>query len=144
MFDFYKKIDFTILISLCGLLVLGLLALYSTSHTALGDRASGDYFVKQTIWTILGFFLIFILYFVPNRWIFASSYYLYFISLLMLVLVIFMGKVGQGAERWLQIGPISVQPSEFVKLTTILAVARFISKDEIDEMVDEWVESESE
>jgi rod shape determining protein RodA len=44
-----------------------------------------------------------------------------------LLLVLFVGKVGQGAERWLIIGPVHVQPSELAKLATILAVSKYLS-----------------
>jgi rod shape determining protein RodA len=131
MLDYFKKIDVTLVVSLFGLLILGLLALYSTSYTQLTDEASVDYFFKQSIWILLGILVLIGLYFMPNRWIFASSYYLYFLSVIMLVLVIFIGKLGQGAERWLQLGAISIQPSEFAKLATILAVAKYISREDV-------------
>ena len=132
MFQYLKNIDFVLLLSVIGLILLGLLALYSSSHSSLDEGLNNNYFLKQVLWIVVGFGLALVIYFLPNRLIFASAYYLYGLSLLLLLLVIFVGKMGQGAERWLQVGPISVQPSEIAKLATILAVAKFLSKDEID------------
>jgi rod shape determining protein RodA len=49
-----------------------------------------------------------------------------------LFLIFFIGKVGLGAERWLQLGPFSFQPSELAKLASVLAVARYISHEGTD------------
>ncbi len=130
MFQYLKNIDFILLLAVVGLIFLGLMALYSSSHPSLDAGFGNNYFLKQFIWILIGFGLIIILYFLPNRWIYASAYYFYGLSLFFLLLVIFVGKMGQGAERWLQIGPVSFQPSEFAKFATILAVAKFLSRDE--------------
>ena len=45
----------------------------------------------------------------------------------LLLLGLIVGKVGQGAERWLIIGPMNIQPSEIAKLATIMAVSKFLS-----------------
>ena len=132
MFQYLKNVDFALILSLVGLIVLGLFTLYSSSHTTVEGGLGSNFFLKQLIWVIIGFGAIIIIFFMPNRWIFASAYYLYGISLFFLILVIFLGKTGQGAERWLQVGPISFQPSEFAKLASILAVARFVSRDEVN------------
>jgi rod shape determining protein RodA len=132
MLDYFKKIDFILILSIFGLLILGLVALYSTSHTQLGNESTGDYFFKQLIWVLIGIVVLIGLYIIPNRWIFISSYYLYFVSIFLLILVFLMGRSGQGAERWLQFGAISIQPSEFAKLATVLAVAKFISRENVN------------
>jgi rod shape determining protein RodA len=128
----YKKIDLFIVIPLLGLLALGLIALYSSSYTAMEQGQVVNYFFKQCIWAGFGLFLILAIILIPNKWIFDSAYILYGLSLALLALVILFGRSGQGVERWLQIGPIYLQPSEFAKLATILAVAKFISKEEVD------------
>jgi rod shape determining protein RodA len=132
MFQYLKNVDFILILSLVGLIVLGLITLYSSSHTSADSGVGSNFFLKQLIWVTIGFGAIIIVFFMPNRWIFASAYYLYGIGLFFLILVIFFGKTGQGAERWLQVGPISFQPSEFAKLASILAVARFVSRDEVN------------
>ena len=132
MFQYLKNVDFVLILSLVGLIVLGLVTLYSSSHTSVDGDLGSNFFLKQLIWIIIGIGAIIIVSFMPNRWIFASAYYLYGISLFFLILVIFFGKTGQGAERWLQVGPISFQPSELAKLASILAVARFVSRDEVN------------
>jgi rod shape determining protein RodA len=48
------------------------------------------------------------------------------------VLVIFFGRIGYGAARWLRVGPFLLQPSEVAKLATILALARYISREDCD------------
>ena len=53
------------------------------------------------------------------------AYLLYFITLLMLVAVDIFGTVGMGAQRWLNLGIFKVQPSEVMKITLILALARY-------------------
>lgn len=132
MTSIYKKFDIILLVSFLGLLVLGLLGLYSSSNTAMEQGVATNYFVKQLIWVIVGIFFLIGLYFIPLKWIIDSAYTLYGLNILLLVIVIFLGKSGQGAVRWLQIGPIFVQPSEFAKLATILAVSRFISREDVD------------
>ncbi|MDE0410317.1 MAG: rod shape-determining protein RodA [Alphaproteobacteria bacterium] len=52
------------------------------------------------------------------------AYPIYAASLLLIVGVEFLGEVGMGAQRWLKIGPLSVQPSEFMKIALVLALAR--------------------
>ncbi len=132
MANTYKKLDIILLLCIFGLLTLGLLALYSSSNTALEQGIGANYFIKQSVWVVIGLIILIGIYFLPLRWILDSAYLLYGISILLIIFVIFFGNKGQGAERWLNFGPISFQPSEFAKLATILAVAKFISKDDID------------
>jgi len=128
----HQKIDFVLLVSVLGLLVMGLLALYSSSSTVITQGFGTNYFFKQLVWICIGIVIMTIIIFLPNKLIYESAYLLYGISLFLLVVVIFFGSVGQGAERWLRLGPLYIQPSEIAKLTTILAVARFISQDKIN------------
>ena len=53
---------------------------------------------------------------------------LYIINLLMLAAVLFLGKSALGAQRWIQLGPITLQPSEFSKLIMIICMAAMISE----------------
>jgi rod shape determining protein RodA len=128
----HQKIDLVLLISVLGLLVMGLLALYSSSSTVITEGYGTNYFFKQLVWIGIGLAIMTIIIFLPNKLIYESAYILYGISLFLLVVVVFFGSVGQGAERWLRLGPLYIQPSEIAKLTTILAVARFISQDKIN------------
>ncbi len=132
MLNIFKKLDLVLLFSALGLVALGLVALYSSSNTAMNQGVGTNYFLKQLIWAIAGLGVAFTIYFIPHRWIYESAYFIYAFSLFLLMLVIFFGRIGYGAERWLRIGPIGFQPSEFAKLATILAVARFVSQDTVD------------
>ncbi|GAB4331028.1 MAG: rod shape-determining protein RodA [Calditrichia bacterium] len=131
MIRYFKNLDWAILISSFGLIVMGLVALYSSSHTAVSGGHT-NYFMRQLIFFIVGTGIIVVLYFVPGRWIYELSYPAYILSLLLLILVLFFGHMGMGAERWLKFGPIRVQPSEFAKLTTILALSRYLSSERVD------------
>ena len=127
-----QKIDYVLLISVLGLLAIGLLALYSSSNTGAMEENGINYFFKQLVWIGIGLALMMTIVFIPNKLIYESAYILYGVSLFLLVIVMFFGSVGQGAERWLRFGPLYIQPSEIAKLTTILAVARFISQDKVN------------
>ena len=128
----HQKIDYILLISVLGLLAIGLLALYSSSNIVATEGYGTNYFFKQLVWIGIGLALMMTIVFIPNKLIYESAYILYGVSLFLLIVVIFFGSVGQGAERWLRFGPLYIQPSEIAKLTTILAVARFISQDKVN------------
>ncbi|MBL8548903.1 MAG: rod shape-determining protein RodA [Hyphomonadaceae bacterium] len=61
----------------------------------------------------------------PPRWWYEAAYPLYGVVLLLLVGVEVFGETRMGATRWLSIGPLSVQPSEFMKVTIVMALARY-------------------
>ena len=60
-----------------------------------------------------------------HRWL-EWAYLLYGLNILLLVLVLGIGEVRGGAQRWLTVGGLTIQPSEFAKVTAILALARFL------------------
>lgn len=64
----------------------------------------------------------------------SLAYAAYGVSLALLVAVEAFGRVGKGAERWLELGPIQVQPSELMKIALILALARFLHTLTLDEV----------
>jgi rod shape determining protein RodA len=126
----FLSLDFILVFIVTCLVSIGLTAVYSATHIAV--QSSGEYFTKQLMVAIIGFILMIGLAFIPFRYIQRSSYIIYGISILLLIFVLIFGSRGYGAERWLAIGSLKIQPSEFCKLATIMAVANFISKSDVD------------
>ncbi len=122
------KIDFILLSIVTLLSIAGLLALYSATNTT----QSQGYFMRQVMVLVIGFSLLFVTTFTPLKIILRLSYLFYGISIFLLVLVFFFGVIGYGAERWLYLGPVKLQPSEPAKIATVLAVARYLSRPEVD------------
>ena len=120
-----QKLDYITILIVLVLVSIGLLAIYSATHS--GDENSNQYFTKQLTWAIIGSLLMIAASYLPFKLLIRISYILYVFTLLLLVIVLFFGKAGQGAERWLVVGSLRIQPSELAKLATILAVSRFLS-----------------
>ena len=70
-------------------------------------------------------FLCIIISLMPIKWIFKPAYLFHIGAILLLVATALFGETNKGAERWLNLGFIRLQPSELAKITTILALARF-------------------
>ncbi|MBI2050703.1 MAG: putative lipid II flippase FtsW [Parcubacteria group bacterium] len=115
-----------------AILVFGLLMLFSAS-VAVGIERFGDpnFFIKrQLIALLLGLGAAYLAYRIDyrvwQRWSFVIL--LASVALLVLVLVPGIGIAGQGAQRWLNLGPFGFQPSELAKLTLILYLAAWLSE----------------
>lgn len=107
------------------LLLIGMVAIYSATQGISGEIS--DLFFKQLLW--VGFGLVFLIAasLISMRSLERLAYILYALSILGLILVMFIGKAGQGAERWISLGIVRIQPSEFTKITTILAISKLLS-----------------
>jgi rod shape determining protein RodA len=102
--------------------LIGLSAVYSATYTQTGPS---PLFYKQLLWIAVGFVVMFMTLLPDYRTIGRYAYVAYGVSLLLLVLVMFLGRKGMGAQRWLALGPLSFQPSEVAKISLTLALARY-------------------
>ncbi|MFO1241588.1 MAG: rod shape-determining protein RodA [Rickettsiales bacterium] len=73
-----------------------------------------------------GVFIMIAVAMVPLKWLMRGSYFFYGGCLLLLVFVEVMGHMGGGAQRWIALGPLNLQPSEMTKLAVILMLARYL------------------
>lgn len=83
---------------------------------------------KQLYTVIFGIILAIIISQIETRVIMRYSYHIYAFTVFLLLLVLIFGHKAMGAQRWLHIGPINIQPSEFAKVGLVLALARFYHK----------------
>jgi len=122
------KIDFKILIPFLGLVLISLLSVYSATNLP------GQYsiFVKHVLWIFSGLLVALFFYFFPVQKLIRLSVWLYILSTIFLVIVLFIGKKTSGSESWIQIGRFQFQPSEFAKFTTILILAYFLSRRNVE------------
>ena len=132
--DFLKAshlgIDKVFLMAVILLVAFGTLMVFS-SGTAYAEKRYGDifYFVKrQTIWILIGFAVMMGASQIPIKQYKKYTPHLYGVTILLLLLVLIVGFVGNGAKRWISIGPLTIQPSEIAKLTMPLAIARYFSE----------------
>jgi len=109
---------------LFGLIIIlffvGLAALYSISN---GDFNSWP--LKHSQRFIFGLIIFFLVILFDLRLIFGYAYVIFFLSIMSLVIIPFFGIESNGATRWINIAGISLQPSEFVKYTLVLALAKY-------------------
>jgi len=116
-----------VLLGACMLLwCIGLLLVYSA--TSIHDTGPLIHSTRnQMIWIGLGLIGILIVTALPTRVFYSISYLVYGFSLLLLFYAFFTGVASKGAERWVLIGGMKVQPSEFAKIGVLMALARYMS-----------------
>lgn len=121
---FFKKYDVSFFLLATIIFVIGLLNLYSATHSTANAPIYRFHIYKYLIACAAGVFCCFI----QPKSLFRYSYAIYLFNIGLLVLVLLMGKAASGGQRWLVMGPVRVQPSEMMKISLILALARFFAK----------------
>ncbi|MFH1407303.1 MAG: FtsW/RodA/SpoVE family cell cycle protein, partial [Candidatus Omnitrophota bacterium] len=121
--------DFDYIIVLCVLFIFlfGLLSQYSASFQR-GELLHKNFALMQIVWVLLGAAAAFLILNVSYNRFIEFAYPLYALGIALLVLVLVFGRTTYGAKRWLDLGIISFQPSEFAKIATILALAKYLGQ----------------
>ena len=114
---------------LLGLVVIicatGIVNLYSAGY----NRGEGTpLYVKQLYWLAVGLGVMCVTLTYDYRHLEKLSYPIYILSILLLVAVMFGGKMVSGSRRWLPLGPLAFQPAELAKIAIILALATYFNR----------------
>ena len=122
----FLKIDYLLLLPVLILQVLGIMYIYSSGVTHEGNLVSDEY-LKQIIWASIGLIIAFILSMINYRRFYTIAIYIYILSLIPLIYTVIFGRAVYSAARWLRIGSFGIQMSEFVKISVIIILARFLA-----------------
>ncbi len=117
----HKDTYWPFVLSFAGLLMAGLLFVYSASHY---DPA--HYEVRQLFWIVVALFFFAAGFSMGYRTFLGFARIFYGITILMLLFVLVRGHARLGAQRWIELGPLALQPSEFAKLSVLLVLADFL------------------
>lgn len=118
--------DWTLLGIVLLLASIGILNLYSV--TSSGDISGTPLYLKQIFWLLIGLVVMLAIAFIEYRYYSDFGYIVYTIALFFLLTVLGYGIITSGAQRWVKIGSLSFQPSEFVKISFIIALAKFFQR----------------
>ncbi len=126
-------LDWPLVLALLGLMVVGTAFIYSASLANESARTLSWFrqiHVKQIIWYEVGIISVIVLCMFDYRTLARWSIIAYWLTILSLILVLFIGTGGinWGARRWINMGFFQFQPSEFAKIAFILMLANFLSR----------------
>lgn len=124
MLSRFKNVDWVIVLVILALLVIGLFAVYGADY----GKSSNLTFQKQIVWVFTSAILLILISLIDYpilrdyKWIFYAT------SIVLLTLSLIIGTKIGGAKRWLKIGVLSFQPSEFAKLFLIIFLSAFLEE----------------
>ena len=131
---FIGKIDIWLFVIYLALVTIGLLSIYAAAfnadHPHIWDFSQN--YGKQLVFIGVSLLVGFIILLIDAKVFNAFAYVIYGLSLLSLLLVLVIGSKISGSTSWIQLGPISFQPSEFAKFGTALALAHYLGKLDTD------------
>ena len=116
-------IDAPLLLGILALSLIGYVVLYSASDQNM------DLIIRRSIHLTTALVVMFAIAQIPPARLSGASLWFYLVSLGLLVMVLFFGEMGKGAQRWLGLGPFRFQPSELMKLALPMVIALHLSKD---------------
>lgn len=119
----FKTTDYVLLISMLILSVIGIIAIYSAGYNT---EVNKDEYIKQSIWLAISIIFMVIIWLIDYNIFDIGGYILYTINLILLIVVLFMPSL-MGANSWFNLGGILYQPSELMKIATIICGAKFIT-----------------
>ncbi len=118
-----KNFDWGLAGLVLTILILGLINLYSATYGKEGGVSV--YFTRQLLWVGIGFVGLVIAVCINDEFYRENAVIFYIISLVLLILVDIYGMITSGAQRWIRLGPLSLQPSELAKLSLILVLGHY-------------------
>ena len=119
----FRNNDWLLFFTAITLTVIGLVSLYSTTQYSYTN-----FFNKQLVWLALGIVLFFIFSSIDYRFFkvhFSPIIALYLLELLGLIAVFLFGNSVRGAQSWISLGPINIEPVEPLKVILILIFAKY-------------------
>lgn len=127
--NIYGKVDWLTVWLYIILVLMGWISVYSSvydeSHSSILDISQR--YGKQMIWIIAGGVIAFAIMLIDAKVFNAFAYIIYGVSILILLAVLAIGTEISGSKSWFQIGGVAIQPAEFAKFATCLALARYLS-----------------
>jgi rod shape determining protein RodA len=124
------RVDWILTIAVLGLVTFGTLLVWSaTTHRE--DLTGGDptaYLKKQLVNIVIGLVLMVVVMATDHRWVRIIAPLVYLCSIGGLVLVLTAGTTVNGSRSWVQLGGMSVQPSEFAKLAVVVGMALWVAE----------------
>ena len=127
--DKLGEVNWGLLLLICLIAIAGIAMLYSVAGARFQPWA-----LRQIGHFTLGLIVLMAAALIDIRMWMSLAYPAYGVALLLLVAVDAVGHVGLGAQRWISIGPLDLQPSELMKIALILALARFLHGKSIEEV----------
>ncbi len=122
----FKRFNIYMIFCILSLNAISLINLLSAT-TNIAQHLKGIFY-SQFMWIGIGWVLYWLLTFVSYRFFVRFAYFFYFLNIAALIAVMFIGKTSYGAQRWINLGFFSYQPSETMKLAMILILAKHLSK----------------
>ena len=123
----FLTFDFIIILAILCLSVISVCFIYSSGLNSEGVNTSIE-FIKQIIWIVTGLGLMTLVILIDYKYFYDFAFYIYGICILMLVITLLLGSKVNGARSWLGLPGVGIQPSEFTKLSTIIALSAFCAK----------------
>lgn len=125
-----RKLDISLIITIFLICIYGIVMIYSASSIWAEYKFNDKfhYVIMQSLFFIVGFFLMIVVSKVPYTYYLEKSNTILFIcfALLILVLIPGIGSVRNGSRSWFGIGGLGIQPSEFMKLALIIFTSKYI------------------
>jgi rod shape determining protein RodA len=134
MFDrrLIQNFDWVLVLILLLIAGVSLTNLYSATYP-IWDAGGRQIFLKQIYWFLIGFAFFFTMILFDYHYIERMAYPIYILSLGLLVVVLVIGSIFYGSQRWISMGGITFQPSEFAKIALVIILSKFFAGQEYTE-----------
>lgn len=120
-----RNIEIIIPLCLIAFMLISIIAIKSSSFIV--SEIFNNLYIKQLSWYFIGFVLFIITLIIDNEKIYKVSSYIYYISIFLLVLVLFIGERLNNSNAWLSVGTMIFQPSELTKIGLILYIGKILN-----------------
>ena len=126
----FLDMNWSLVLAVLTLFFVGLINLYSASSMRLESGISqAPFYHRQLIWGMIGLIIMFTCTIISYKLVERFAVLFYIFTLFLLLLVPLVGKSVYGAQRWLDLGIFSLQPSEIAKFAVLLMGAKFLARD---------------
>jgi rod shape determining protein RodA len=107
--------------------LIGIMTIYSATRPPVETLNHPDFYLKQILWLVISLSALVMVTLFDYQWFYRLSRYLYIVGLIMLIVVLIAGKTTMGAQRWIMLGPLTFQPSEFFRIVFIIAFSAYLT-----------------
>ena len=125
---YFRNLDWWLVIAIFGLVGIGICLIASATHSFAVTTGKAWHVERQSLFLAIDLALVIFSLRFDYRLLKDIATPLYVFTIILLLAVMFLGHSQLGAQRWIQIGPLSIQPSEFSKAIMIVCLAAFLNK----------------